>query len=269
MPSWGYFIDMFLYYPKGQKLEALELNMPKSTSCLTTQLFFREGGRANTVGFSTLIKLFLILCGNPLDIRYLCSPFKTSHVWHHPPSCPPMVTCYPLSSMEKTEFSGSTKHGGGDAYHGPTDLKDQVDIRPRWGFTDSTNTSNPMGMGWKFWKIRSGLYNCKIWKDPENIERAQEVRLIFFHAFLCVCVGNTTLKWQCTLILAARHTRRRWDRSKNLKFWLTKPPQKKTHRISVGSGKIYKSNMSILDQKNFGSQELNFWPLRGPNPKEC
>lgn len=125
--------------------------------------------------------------------RYLCSPFKMSHVWHHPHHVPPMTTCYPLSSMGLTEFSGSTKHGGGDAYHGPTDLKDQVDIRPRWGFhrfPQTSNTSNPMDYWWKFWGIRSGENNCKIWKDPENIESAQEVRLIFFHAFLCV--------WQLT-----------------------------------------------------------------------
>ena len=96
------FMRIFHWYvsllPKGSQTRSLRTEHAKKNKLSTTQLFFREGGRANTLGFSTLIKLFLILCGNPLDIYVhpsRCLMFDIIHImsppWPHATPSPAWV----------------------------------------------------------------------------------------------------------------------------------------------------------------------------------
>lgn len=183
MPSWGYFIDMFLYYPKGQKLEALELNMPKR--------------RANTLGFSTLIKLFLILSEHPLYIYVHPSRRLMFDIIHH--HVPPWSHATPLQHGENWVFWLHQTRWR--RYVPPSNWFE----RPRWypaslGFSPIPPNLQHLQPNWEwggsFGGKRSGEKNCKIWEDLEHSSRVlKRLDWSFSKLFFRVAINMATPLW--------------------------------------------------------------------------
>lgn len=138
-------------------------------------------------------------------------------------------------------------------------------------------TLQPNGNDGNFW-IRSGLAARFLEGSWALLKSAQRLdsyfsTLIFVWQFTWqhhfeVTVYSIHSSWLPGILAGAE------TEVKTSNFVSPNPPKKKTHRISVGKKiqHVDPGSWILLRcseyQKNFRSQKLNFWPLRGPNPKE-